>query len=104
MINAVEELSNITLEGPTWPSVIFTDLANEPFQTIHCRMGPFADSAGIRIKDKGGFEDGGKNSIYRMMHNPISHIRFVYDAMFWIEDLKPMIRSVSVCFVFQFPM
>lgn len=59
-------------------------------------MRAFTDAAGVGIEDERRLEERSESAIDRMMDDPVSHGRFVNDAMFWIKDVKPLVRAVTI--------
>ena len=104
MINAIEKFADIAFERPTRHREIATHLAREHLQSINSRVRPLPDTTGIGVKNKGTFKDWSEDAIDSVMNDAVSYICLMNHAVFRIEDLKTMIRSVSVGFCLELPM
>lgn len=52
MVNACKKFPNIAFQDIASPRIIFTCLVSKFAETVHGFVRPFADPAGIRIRDK----------------------------------------------------
>lgn len=67
-------------------------------------MRPLPDTTGIGVKNKGTCKDWSEDAIDSVMNDAVSYICLMNHAVLRIEDLKTVIRSMSICFRFELPM
>src|SRR3989344_302933 len=77
LIQACKKLLDVTLKHPTCPRMVPADLIRKFPKTIQCSMHALVIAAGKRISNKRSIKKRIRSPIYRMMQEPVAHIRFM---------------------------
>ena len=76
-------------------------LAGKFIEPINRFVRAFVDTARIRIVNKTLVENWIQNAVNGVVQNSIAHPGFVNQTSFGIADIKRVIRTVAIGFIFQ---
>ena len=99
MINIREKFPDVAFQNPAGARVVSTNLIRERAKSVDRSVRPFIISARIRISDKCLFKKWIKNSVNRVMQQPVANARFVNIPRFGIVDLERLITAVLVSII-----
>lgn len=96
MVDCREELSHVCLEGKTRLGIVLTHCPDESIESRKRAVRPFANAAGVRVKNERPIKERIEDAIECVMDNPVADGRFVDLSRFWVGDREQSVRAVTI--------